>query len=403
MSNDEDDYSDSVASSSSSSTTSQHKMQALEMEVASSSKNSFDMEEEEFDEAIGLLGSGVRSYNHYEDSTPQGRNNSKNAWIWWIVTILFVLGLSALFQNAEENEEGSYSHHSHSSFSTPPKIQCIAASDNDDDTNEIVEEKNHIVWNPNNLRSAKYHPWSKTYDQVKAKIQDWKAKQFIPYLQNGDSIFESGCAGNGMNLYITLSIVKKNGGLTDLNVYGNAQAQQEMDETLALVKDHPILPKHQATTICTGNPMMLTEYIPDESFDLVFTGFVDVMWVMENDNDDESLSLLQSSNVETTCAQTTRADKLQTRTEQIYKQWVSEMIRVAKPGARIVVENVSPPLCSADWEEQNNSNQAGGVSPEWWHTAIQNDDFSIDETSLSFVNSQLFVKDYHVAMTKKAK
>ena len=64
------------------------------------------------------------------------------------------------------------------------------------------------------------------------------------------------------------------------------------------------------------------------------------------------------------------------------------MIRIAKPGAPIIVEQVSYPFCEAqfDW---------GGVGQDFW-ASVEN----IDPSTIEFEDDRLFRKRYHVFMRK---
>jgi len=71
--------------------------------------------------------------------------------------------------------------------------------------------------------------------------------------------------------------------------------------------------------------------------------------------------------------------------------WVSEMIRIAKPGATILVEEMSPPLCDArnDW---------GGVEKAFFtERGVPKYKWDIDPESIQFVS---WHGRYHVFMTK---
>jgi hypothetical protein len=74
-----------------------------------------------------------------------------------------------------------------------------------------------------------------------------------------------------------------------------------------------------------------------------------------------------------------------------YDTWVREMIRIAKPGKAVIVEQVSSAYCDAmfDW---------GGVSKEWWSTSILKWDIQPD--SLYIEADVIFPARYHVYMRK---
>lgn len=86
----------------------------------------------------------------------------------------------------------------------------------------------------------------------------------------------------------------------------------------------------------------------------------------------------------------------QQRQNDWYGIWVKEMIRIAKPGAPVIVEQVSYPFCEAyfDW---------GGVDQEFWTDyAIDKYGWEVDPASIEFEDDRLFKKRYHVFMRKRA-
>lgn len=99
------------------------------------------------------------------------------------------------------------------------------------------------------------------------------------------------------------------------------------------------------------------------------------------------------------CEEATWQDKTlneiaQQRQNDWFGVWVGEMVRIAKPGAPVIVEQVSYPLCEAffDW---------GGVSQEFWtNYAVQRYGWDINPSSIEFEDDRLFRKRYHVFMRK---
>ena len=103
---------------------------------------------------------------------------------------------------------------------------------------------------------------------------------------------------------------------------------------------------------------------------------------------------------ETICVGETWEDKklrevAQQRQSDWFGVWVSEMVRIAKPGAPVIVEEVSYPFCEAtyDW---------GGVNQDFWFDAIETYGWDIDPASIEFEDDRLFRKRYHVFMRKHA-
>jgi hypothetical protein len=83
----------------------------------------------------------------------------------------------------------------------------------------------------------------------------------------------------------------------------------------------------------------------------------------------------------------------QQRQEDWFGLWVGQMARIAKPGAPLIVENASPPFCAEmeDW---------GGVTKEWWSTAIDKYDWGLDPESIEFGEDHIQEHRYHVFMRK---
>ena len=74
--------------------------------------------------------------------------------------------------------------------------------------------------------------------------------------------------------------------------------------------------------------------------------------------------------------------------------WVSEMVRIAKPGAAVIVEQVSVPYCNDidDW---------GGVSQDFWRSGVGNYGWDIDPSSIEMEDDKVFAETrYHVFMRK---
>ena len=84
---------------------------------------------------------------------------------------------------------------------------------------------------------------------------------------------------------------------------------------------------------------------------------------------------------------------LQEREEAWFANWVQQMIRIAKPGAPVIFENVMPPLCDYlyDW---------GGVSKDWWKKSIKTYGWDLDPESLEFGENLVWSQRYNVFIRK---
>ena len=80
--------------------------------------------------------------------------------------------------------------------------------------------------------------------------------------------------------------------------------------------------------------------------------------------------------------------------EDWYASWVSELVRIAKPGAVVAVEEVSEPICkqARDW---------GGVAKEWWIDAIEIYGWDVDPDSVVVETVPSNNKRYNIAMRRK--
>jgi len=100
----------------------------------------------------------------------------------------------------------------------------------------------------------------------------WKSTRFPKNLKDGDTIYESAC-GIGLNLIMTLEILQEVKGVNNLIVYGNEYIESSANTSNKLLE--ALLPQLNATkgSICPADSTDLG-FIPSNSFDLVFTGYI---------------------------------------------------------------------------------------------------------------------------------
>lgn len=124
-----------------------------------------------------------------------------------------------------------------------------------------------------NFRDEEYDAWGKTYNEVKAGLKPWKIKHYANNLKNGDIIYES-AIGIGLNVFLTLEAIQEVKELTDIKVFGNEYIAESV--TLANKLLGTILPQVNASlgTICQGDSSDLRSFVPEESMDLVFSGYI---------------------------------------------------------------------------------------------------------------------------------
>lgn len=260
--------------------------------------------------------------------------------------------------------------------------------------NRTTEIENNFTGFLDTFHESEFDGWGKTYDFVKAGMYHWKSTRFPKHLKDGDTIYESAC-GIGLNLIMTLEILQEVKGVNNLIVYGNEYLNRSA-ATANLVLD-ALLPPLNATkgSICTGDSSDL-HFVPSASFDLVFTGYISTLL---DPLDLHKGVIADFQNYEALCEGKSWEDQklaevAQQKQKDWFGVWVADMIRIAKPGAPVIIEQISYPFCEAtfDW---------GGVNQDFWTDyAIEKYGWDIDPNSIEFEDDRLFRKRYHVFMRK---
>jgi hypothetical protein len=199
-------------------------------------------------------------------------------------------------------------------------------------------------------------------------------------------------------MYMTLEIVREVLGLTNLAVYGNEYVPESVDiarEVWNADRRESLPCSAIQGRICTGDSTDL-HGVPSAAFDLVYTGYITPMMNPLNFNessDDNYARLQEICESKGNPEQVKLAVKAQERQNDWYGLWVGQMIRIAKPGAPVIVEQVSYSFCSAifDW---------GGVDQDFWRPAIDRYQWDVDPDSFVFESDTIFRKRYHVYMKK---
>jgi len=269
------------------------------------------------------------------------------------------------------------------------------------------------------------------------------------------ALYESAC-GQGFNLYMTLEILKeeweslygnqndsgdddddddhgedKNDNQNDdknsnhttqpptrfpnITVYANDYLAESVHIANTLFRHVAPQPDLFATgALCRGDSTNLRRWVPDDSMDLAYTGFIDPLLDPLNLLAGSGATIHQvESMMEHLCAsakgvpnETTGeyrggdplhqrlTELMQEKQEDWHSQWVVELIRIAKPGKYIIIEDVGWPGCSdmADW---------AGVDTEWWHTAVDTYGWNVYPESIQIVEKAWYGDRYNVRMQKK--
>jgi hypothetical protein len=202
------------------------------------------------------------------------------------------------------------------------------------------------------FRHVEFDNWGHTYDEVKHGMYSWKSRYFKD-IKSNDIIYESAC-GIGMNLYMTLEIIQHVLGVTNITIYGNDYVPQSVQIAQSIYSEvnSTMLPASfgRLGSICEADSTQLG-FIPSNSFDLVYTGYIsplfDPLQLNQTTTDENFVQYnayceqLQHHGTNTTVSK--MAAKAQQRQNDWYGKWVGEMVRIAKPGAPIIVEQVSYP------------------------------------------------------------
>ena len=263
---------------------------------------------------------------------------------------------------------------------------------------EYVQDQVNVTQNVtywlHNFRNEEFDSWGHSYEQVKAGMFQFKQKYFPPNLKSGQSIYESAC-GIGLNLYMTLEILF-DAGITDLQVYGNEYLPFSAQKANALF-DYGGPGASRKGTICVGDSTELS-HVPSNSFDLVYTGYISpLLDPIQLGLGNLDVNFVKYKRLCLAAVKDENAKKLilmgQEKQDSFYAKWVGEMVRIAKPGSAVIVEQVSYPFCEEflDW---------GGVNQEWWLPCIENYGWDVDPTSLAFENDTIFRHRYHVFLRK---
>ena len=120
------------------------------------------------------------------------------------------------------------------------------------------------------FHDLEFDGWGKTYSWVKQGMYHWKSSRFPKNLKDGDTIYESAC-GIGLNLVMTMEILQEVKGVNNIIVYGNEYIPSSANTSNKILD--ALLPQLNATrgSVCAADSTNLN-FIPANSFDLVFTG-----------------------------------------------------------------------------------------------------------------------------------
>ena len=305
---------------------------------------------------------------------------------------------------AEESE----SKHKFASTSVKCPLEPPPKADNDKQGNfdEYIEADKmkltatgELAESAEDYRNEGYDGYRVPYEEAKANIYDYVTKYFLPPLQRNDggSIYESAC-GTAANLLMTLEIIAENR-VKNVTVYGSEYLGDSVTIARQMIKAHMPESFHMGS-ICQADSTNL-EHVPSNSMDVVFTGYIDPLidplGLYPEENDSDILDMSKARCKSTDEKDREIAEKEQRAQEDWFARWVTEMVRITKPGGSVIIEDVAKPLCEIfrDW---------GGVSFAWWKIAVADHGWDVDVNSISFQDAprshSYHGRRYNVAMRK---
>lgn len=240
---------------------------------------------------------------------------------------------------------------------TLPIFSCpadITASKNDKDIHFYGDTRySKKNWTDEELKKLKMKNvdgWDRSYNFMKQVRKDWILKTFSE-LRPGDGIFESAC-GKGTNLLMKVELLKEKLGIDGLTVYGIDYRQAPVEEANDMFSQVlPRLGSSLGAPVCRGDATNLF-FIPSESFDLSYTGYIDPIIDPLGIESEPGSNLDPSGLCHEKNWTLNKLSKLdQEAQETWYAAWATELIRITKKGKLIVIEEVSLPLCESpnDW------------------------------------------------------
>lgn len=311
-----------------------------------------------------------------------------------VLGLLGTLGIVLLFTPLRKSSNKPTESSSPSppiSFACPTSVKP-PLNERDDNFDFYVENDAQIANNLTHFRDFLYDVYPENYRYIKSELKDWKKQYFCGNLNSGDSIYES-ASGVGLNLFMTLEIVEDVCGLNSISIYGNDYVQESIDLAEKMYSS-VLFGRAKSYHFCRADSADLS-HIPSGTFDLVYTGYlepiVDPLDLSEGWIIDRHYDIVDMCNSSDWAYQ-----KLiyldQEKQEDWYAQWVGEMIRIAKPGKAILLENLSYAICDemslvgGDW---------GGVNHDWWLKAVEKYELDVDPSSIIIEDTDLFFDYYN--------
>jgi hypothetical protein len=384
--------------------------------------HSFEDEDDEDCDTVGLLNMSNKYHGNHRNGINTNNDRKGTSFLVRLLAVVAFVGLASMLRPAllKPGASETVTSRSHSSYYNyqkkkkgssgvvlPVNYECPAIKEYTPQGVDLIswyDEKSREIANNvtqflSDFREAEFDNWGYSYEQVKKGMYHWKSNMFRE-LKDGASIYESAC-GIGLNMYMTLEIMQEELGLTNVKVYGNEYVPESVDiarEVWNADRRESLPCSAVQGRICAGDSTDL-KHVPSAAFDFVYTGYITPMMDplnMGGSSDDNYEQLDKICKAVEDPEQVKLAAKAQENQEDWYGQWVGQMIRIAKPGAPVIVEQVSYSFCTTkyDW---------GGVEQDFWRSAVDRYKWDVDPDSFIFEKDTIFRKRYHVYMKKNQK
>ncbi|KAL7564950.1 hypothetical protein ACA910_010344 [Epithemia clementina (nom. ined.)] len=300
---------------------------------------------------------------------------------------------------AKDSSDPSSSYDHHMMFSCPDHTASLPRAQNDvgDYWSTYQDMDAATLADLHNFRERGYDYRAASFNEMQEMAWSFKSFYFGQALQSGNHVYES-ASGQGLNLLLTIEILEACCNITNLTIHGNDylaesvhvaqriyQQEQEsyMAEAVERTGARPTEPWFHVGTFCQADSTNLS-FVPSNSMDLAYTGFIDPLMTTvtqliretysqdEADaiqNDEKWLEQVSEELLQALCESedpkdVALANQMQKEQEEWHAKWVTELIRITKPGQFVIIEDVGYPACTLETEW-------GGVDTEWWYDAIE--------------------------------
>ena len=372
--------------------------------------------------------------NQLRDTTPKserqvGTPSAASTVQWHILLARLVLVTASccvfaahIAPSKELSDPGGSSHLSSSQLSRqqeirydcPPSLPSASSSPKEEFPSSFVkfydEPSNKLLQaiqtNSTNFlkvyRKISVDSWTSTYEEFKLALKEWKIRHFAPVFSNPHAnykIYES-ASGIGLNLALTVEILNEtlSALYQSIELHGSDYVASSVQVAQILYQQERLVEPYQSRMgqFCTAGSTNL-QHVPSNTFDLVFTGYITPLLDPLNiaphleTKHDMDVAYHDICNNQHNQSNVALIKQMQQKQEEYYSQWIGEMIRIAQPGAPVIVESVSLPHCAAleDW---------GGVSREFWKAHMSQ--WPVQANSLDFGIDKIHPGRYHVYFRK---